>query len=96
MAYEIIQNGTVIGISETITHIFYGKNEAYQSCNAENADGFCAKLPKEITSDDITDLTDNDIIAEENFPVDIVFALPGHTLKGDESEAEYREIIEIE
>ena len=82
MAYEVIQNGEVIGTSETIVHIFYGQNEAYQECSVDKADGFCVKLPKEFILEDGT---------TETVRVDTVFALPGHTLKGNEPEAEYRE-----
>lgn len=82
MAYEVIQNGEVIGTSETIVHIFYGQNEAYQECSVDKADGFCVKLPKEFVLEDGT---------TETVRVDTVYALPGHTLKGNELEAEYRE-----
>ena len=82
MAYEVIQNGEVIGTSETIVHIFYGQNEAYQECSVDKADGFCVKLPKEFVLEDGT---------TETVHVDTVFVLPGHTLKGNEPEAEYKE-----
>lgn len=82
MAYEVIQNGEVIGTSDTIVHIFYGKNEAYQECPADKADGFCVKLPKVFELEDGTQATEN---------VDTVFVLPGHTLQGNEMEAEYKE-----
>ena len=82
MAYEVIQNGEVIGTSDILIHIFFGENGAYQECPQGKADGFCVKLPKEF---DIGDGT------TETAHVDTVFALPGHTLKGNELEAEYRE-----
>ena len=87
MAYVVIQNGEVIGTSDTIVHIFYGQNEAYQECPADKADGFCVKLPKVFELEDGTQATEN---------VDTVFVLPGHTLRGDEPEAEYKENPEKE
>lgn len=83
MAYEVIQNGEVIGTSDTLVHIFFGENGAYQECPEENADGFCVKLPKAYqmeSGDTVTELEDT------------VFVLPGHTLMGSEPEAEYTEI----
>ena len=77
----MIQNGEVIGTSETIVHIFYGKNEAYQECPADMADGFCVKLPKVFELEAGT---------TETASVDTVFVLPGHTLRGDEPAGEYR------
>ena len=58
MAYEVIQNGEVIGTSETIVHIFYGQNEAYQECSVDKADGFCVKLPKEFVLPPAMSLSD--------------------------------------
>ena len=87
MAYEVIQNGEVIGTSDTIVHIFYGQNEAYQECPADKADGFCVKLPKVFELEDGT---------QETETVDTVFVIPGHTLRGDEPEAEYKENPEKE
>lgn len=87
MAYDVIQNGEVIGTSDTIVHIFYGQNEAYQECPADKADGFCVKLPKVFELEDGT---------QETETVDTVFVLPGHTLRGDELEAEYKENPEKE
>ena len=81
MAYEVIQNGKVIGTSDTIVHIFFGENGAYQECPADMADGFCVKLPKVFELEDGT---------TETASVDTVFVLPGHTLRGDEPAGEYR------
>lgn len=82
MAYVVIQNGEVIGASDTIVHIFFGENGAYQECPQGKADGFCVKLPKEFILEDGT---------TETVRVDTVFVLPGHTLQGNEMEAEYKE-----
>ena len=82
MAYDVIQNGEVIGTSDTIVHIFFGKNEAYQECTEDIADGFCVKLPKVFQLEDGTQEIEN---------VDTVFVLPGHTLRGGEPEAEFKE-----
>lgn len=78
MAYEVIQNGEVIGTSETIEYIFLGRNGAYQTCDKNKANGFCVKLPKTYEAEDG---------AEETVLADTVFAFPGHMLAGDEPEA---------
>lgn len=85
MAYEVIQNGEVIGTSDTLVHIFFGENGAYQECPADIADGFCVKLSKVFELEDGTQETEN---------VDTVFVLPGHTMRGDELEAEFKEAAE--
>lgn len=78
MAYQVIQNGEIIGTSETIEYIFLGRNGAYQSCDKNKANGFCVKLPKTYTTEDGT---------EETILADKVFVFPGHMLAGDEPEA---------
>jgi len=78
--YNIFKDSAEIGTADTVVHIFYGGNGAYQECEAEDAQGFCVKLPYTYTDDNGNEITDL---------MDTVFCLPGKKLKGGEPEGEY-------
>ena len=88
MSYRVMQDGREIGVSPTIVHIFLGDNGAYQECEQYRADGFCVKLPRDITV--VDEETNEETVSTEI--CDTVFSLPGKGLPGSVGEAMWEEV----
>lgn len=90
MSYRVMQGEIEIGISPTIVHIYMGANGAYQECSADEATGFCVKLPRLIEPTSEEELPEGvEIDQSEKDIFDTVFSLPGKNLEGAVGEAIY-------
>lgn len=90
MSYRVMQDDQEIGVSSTIVHIYLGGNGAYQECEQYRADGFCVKLPCDITV--VDEETNEETVSTQM--CDTVFSLPGHNLPGAYGEATFEEVID--
>lgn len=68
-----------------------GANGAYQACSANEATGFCVKLPRLIEPISDEDFPEGvEVEPADKFLVDTVFSLPNKNLKGAIGEATFQ------
>lgn len=72
-------DGAAAGWSETLVWVRLHRNGCYVPCERDEAEGFCVKLPVEITDEDGQPQT---------VMQDTVFAIPGKTMRGTEPQGE--------
>lgn len=90
MSYRVIRDGVEIGVSPTIVHIYLGDNGAYQECPANEATGFCVKLPRLAEPAESEEQAEGmEIELTNELLFDTVFSLPRRGLKGAVGEAIY-------
>lgn len=73
--YAVTRDGAAAGWSETLVWVRLHRNGCYVPCDRGEAEGFCAKLPVEVTDEDGQTRT---------MLQDTVFALAGKTMRGTE------------
>ena len=81
--YVVKQDGTFAGYADSIVFIRLHGNGCYVPRKEDQAEGLCAKMAVTITDEEGT---------EHQLLSDMVFHLPGYTLKGTEPEGSYEEM----
>lgn len=73
--YAVTKEGTLDGYSDSVVFIKLHQNGCYVPCDEAGADGFCAKIAREMTLEDGASIT---------MPIDTVYCFDGKTLHGSE------------
>ena len=81
--YAIKSGGKVISYSDTVVYVRLHENGCYVSCAESEAQGFCAKMARELTTEDDESITGM---------VDTVYCFNGKVMHGDEPIGRFEQI----
>lgn len=81
--YAVSKEGAFVGYADSVVNIRLHKNGSYVPCADDEADGFCAKMARELTTEDDESITGM---------VDTVYCFNGKVMHGDEPIGSFEQI----
>lgn len=81
--YAVSKEGVFAGYADSVVSIRLHENGSYVPCADDEADGFCAKMARELTTEDDESITGM---------VDIVYCFNGKVMHGDEPIGSFEQI----
>lgn len=81
--YAVSKEGVFVGYADSVVNIRLHKNGSYVPCADDEADGFCAKMARELTTEDDESITGM---------VDTVYCFNGKVMHGDEPIGSFEQI----
>lgn len=81
--YAVSKEGVFVGYADSVVSIRLHENGSYVPCADDEADGFCAKMARELTTEDDESITGM---------VDTVYCFNGKVMHGDEPIGSFEQI----